>query len=68
MRKDLARLSMLYGVPLGGRANLAALIFSPGTLRAQRFLTAVDMKYPHHLEEVCIVYRGLYREQLEYVG
>ena len=55
MRKDLARLSVLYGVPLGGRANLAALIFKPGTLRAQRFLTAVDMKYPQYLEEVSIV-------------
>ena len=42
-------------VPLGGRANLAALIFKPGTLRAQRFLTAVDMRYPQYLEEVCTI-------------
>ena len=27
-------------------------MFDPGTLKAQRFLTAVDMKHPKYLEEV----------------
>ncbi|KAL5477940.1 hypothetical protein EMCRGX_G024803 [Ephydatia muelleri] len=52
MSKDLRRLSSYYSVPLNVISNMEETLFVKGSLSAQRLLTAIKMKSPHHLESV----------------
>lgn len=52
MSKDLQRLAAYHSVPLNPISNMAETLFVKGSLSAQRLLTAIKIKCPHHLEGV----------------
>lgn len=52
MTTDLRRLSDFYGVPIKPPDFFLEFITTKSTIKPQRFLIALDMKYPQHLEEV----------------
>nr|QST14953.1 GSTkappa1 protein [Diaphanosoma celebensis] len=52
MKKDLERNAAYFHIPLKMMENPVETLAVKGTLRAQRFLTAISLHYPKHLEEV----------------
>ncbi|XP_041378096.1 glutathione S-transferase kappa 1-like isoform X2 [Gigantopelta aegis] len=50
MVHDLQRLREYMQVPINQPKDVADVLFNKGSLQAQRFLTAVDMKYPQFTE------------------
>ncbi|KAL5014684.1 hypothetical protein ScPMuIL_008954 [Solemya velum] len=52
MLKDTARLSDYYQIPLNQISNFTETVIQKGSLSAQRFLTAVDMRQPEYTEEI----------------
>ncbi|ESO84078.1 hypothetical protein LOTGIDRAFT_108316 [Lottia gigantea] len=52
MYKDLSRLAEYYKVPLQPPKNVAEVMFEKGSLKAQRFITAVDMMNIDKTEEI----------------
>nr|XP_037287423.1 glutathione S-transferase kappa 1-like [Rhipicephalus microplus] len=62
MTTDLRRLSDFYGVPIKPPDFFLEFITTKSTIKPQRFLIALDMKYPQHLEEVS---RGFWKRFYE---
>ncbi|XP_052760372.1 glutathione S-transferase kappa 1-like [Mya arenaria] len=52
MRKDLQRLAKYFNVPLNEPKDPAEMMFVKGSLKTQRFITAVDMKLPSKTRDV----------------
>jgi len=52
MNKDLIRNANYYQVPLKLMEDPFTVMVERGSLRAQRFLTAIDLYFPEHLEDV----------------
>ncbi|KAH6943553.1 hypothetical protein HPB50_024326 [Hyalomma asiaticum] len=52
MMTDVRRLSSYYGVPIKTPDFFLEFIMTKSTIKPQRFLIALDMKYPQHLEQV----------------
>lgn len=52
MAKDLARNAKYFALPINPIENPFEVMVEKGTLKAQRFLTAIKMQHPEHLENV----------------
>jgi len=52
MNKDLIRNANFFQVPIKLMEDPFEVMAVKGSLRAQRFLTAIDLHYPEHLEDV----------------